>query len=244
VVANGQVREAPERRVSAAAHAEEEIRLALITGEIAGGTPVREEYWAQRLSLSRTPVREAINRLVVVGLLVRDGRTAFVFQPTVDDLLEISDMRMALEPLAAKRAARRADARLADELAAVLDKLHQGVEDHDTAKDWFVQHEAFHLGLYRAGSSPRLVSTISILRAQTEPYIRFAAVGRPEYRFTALAQHYEMLDLLRAGDARGLAALVRDHLATSRRHVRTLIENGWFQGIVPPISSADSHHAL
>jgi len=224
VVAKDQIGETPERRVSAAVHAQEKIRLAVITGEIASGMAVREEYWAQRLSLSRTPVREAINSLVVAGLLVRNGRTAHVFQPSLDDLLEISDMRMALEPLAAERA----DAALADTLSDILDKLDVTEGPHGNSRDWFTQHEAFHLGLYGVRHSPRLTSIISILRAQTEPYIRFAAVGHPNYRSTARSQHHEMVELLRAGDARGLAALVRDHLAASRRHVSALIKEGWF----------------
>jgi DNA-binding GntR family transcriptional regulator len=243
VGAKDQVRVTPERRVSAAAHAQEEIRLALVTGEIAGGMPVREEYWAQRLSLSRTPVREAINSLVVAGLLVRNGRTAHVFQPSLDDLLEISDMRMALEPLAAKRAGARADAGLADELSGILDKLHAAEGPRGNGREWFAQHEAFHLGLYDGEHSPRLISTISILRAQTEPYIRFAAVGHPDYRSTASSQHHEMVGLLRAGDAQGLADVVRKHLAASRRHVHALIEDGWFPMIAPPISSAGSRHS-
>jgi DNA-binding GntR family transcriptional regulator len=244
VVAKDQAGETPERRVSAAAHAQEEIRLAMITGEITGGMPVRGEYWAQRLSLSRTPVREAINSLVVAGLLVREGRTAHVFQPSLDDLLEISDMRMALEPLAARRAAERADAGLADALSGILDKLQDAEGPNGNGREWFMQHEAFHLGLYGATYSPRLTSIISILRAQTEPYIRFAAVGHPEYRSTARSQHHEMVDLLRVGDAEGLSAVVREHLAASRKHVHALIEDGWFPMVAPPIISAGGGRSL
>jgi DNA-binding GntR family transcriptional regulator len=224
----------PQRRLTAATIAEEAIRAGVTSGEVALGGPVREEYWAGRLSLSRTPVREAIHRLVVEGLLIRDGRTAYVFQPSIDDLLDIYDMRLALETLAATRAMERAGATLADGFSELLDTMTKGP---GSGGDWFVQHEKFHLYLYSGAGSSRLTSTIRTLRAQSEPYVRFASASRPRFRSKARSQHREMVDLVRSGDAVGLVELVRDHLTRSRRQVSVLIEEGWGTGAPFPVLS-------
>jgi DNA-binding GntR family transcriptional regulator len=231
---DGAISVTAERRLTAAAAAEEAIRAGVASGEVALGGSVREEYWAARLSLSRTPVREAINRLVVEGLLVRDGRTAYVFQPSIDDLLDIYDMRIALETLATARAMERTGAALADRLSELHDSMTRGP---DSGGDWFVQHERFHLYLYSGSDSSRLTSTIRTLRAQSEPYVRFASTSRPRFRSKARSQHREMVDLVRAGDADALVDLVRDHLTRARRQVSDLIEDGWGAGAPFPTLS-------
>jgi DNA-binding GntR family transcriptional regulator len=190
---------------------------------------VREEVWAANLSLSRTPVREAINRLVIEGLLVRDGRTAYVFQPSIEDLLDIYDMRLALETLAARRAAERGGPALAEGLLQRFDQI-KGLESND---DWFRDHEEFHNYLFAGAGSPRLSSMIQVLRAQSEPYVRFAVATDRRFRSESKSQHREMVHMVRKGDGDGIAELVYEHLMRTRREVVNLIEAGWTANLFP-----------
>jgi DNA-binding GntR family transcriptional regulator len=228
----------PERRAglararpgTAAETAAEAIRAALITGELRVGAPVREEDWAGRLSLSRTPVREAIKQLVIEGILVRDGRTAYVFQPSMDDLLDIYDVRLPLETLAARRAAERGG----PELAKGLMERFKRIKDRETDSDWFHGHEEFHLYLFAGAGSPRLSSTIATLRAQSEPYVRFAVTADMRFRHESNTQHREMVNLIRKHDADGIAAVVAEHLMRTRRELDKLMAVGWTTGMAPP----------
>ncbi|MBV9793657.1 MAG: GntR family transcriptional regulator [Actinobacteria bacterium] len=216
---------------NAAETAADAIRAALTTGELRVGAPVREEDWAARLSLSRTPIREAIKRLVIEGILVRDGRTAYVFQPSLDDLLDIYNVRLPLETLAARRAAEQGG----PELAKGLMERFKRIRGRQTDNDWYHDHEDFHLFLFAGAGSPRLSSTIATLRAQSEPYVRFAVTADLKFRNESNTQHREMVNLVRKHDGDGIAALVEDHLMRTRRELDKLMAAGWTGGMVPPI---------
>lgn len=241
--AERRVRASARRPGTSAETAADGIRAAVARGELRAGAPVREEEWAGRLSLSRTPVREAINRLVLEGLLVRDGRTAYVFQPSIDDLLDIYDMRIALETLAARRAAERGGPELANGLMERYDRIKSAHRSERTEAlaaddDWFLDHEEFHNFLFAGAESPRLSAMIQMLRSQSEPYVRFAVTRDRRLRAAAKSQHREMVTLVRRRDAEGLAALVYEHLMGTRREVVNLIEAGWMSGTTPALPVA------
>src|SRR5437879_11262961 len=79
------------------------LKQLILEGELAPGEPLVERTLADRLSVSRTPVREAIFRLEREGLVEAvDGKGAFVASYAIDDLIEIYQIREGLEPLAAR----------------------------------------------------------------------------------------------------------------------------------------------
>ncbi len=81
----------------------EKLKLMILDGEIAGGEPLVERTLAERLGVSRTPVRETIFRLQREGLVrVIEGKGAFVASYTIEDMIEIYHVREGLEPLAAR----------------------------------------------------------------------------------------------------------------------------------------------
>jgi DNA-binding GntR family transcriptional regulator len=224
------------RTSSAADVAAEAIRTSVMNGDARGGAPVREEEWADRLSLSRTPVREAINKLVTEGLLTRNGRTAYVFQPSLEDLLDIYDMRLALETLAARRAAERSTPELVKGLTERFDAIKGLTPDGD----WFHDHEEFHMFLFAGGGSERLCAMIAALRAQSEPYLRFAIAADRPFRVQSKTQHRAMVAAVRRRDPDAIAAVVNEHLMRTRREVVNLMEAGWNARPIPAIGVAQA----
>ena len=75
-----------------------QLRRAIRMGELQGGDVLREEEWSANLGISRTPLREAIAELVVEGLLRKEGRSVYVFRPSVEELFEIYDIRSSWRP--------------------------------------------------------------------------------------------------------------------------------------------------
>jgi DNA-binding GntR family transcriptional regulator len=118
------------------------LREEILTGRLQGGEPVREQDVAERLGVSRTPVREAVGRLVAEGLLLKDGnRTAHVFRPSLEELLEIYEIRTPLESLAARLACESSE----DGFLAELRAAGEALTSARPGLDWSAKHEEFHL---------------------------------------------------------------------------------------------------
>jgi len=208
-----------ERRGTSLIKATQGLRAAIISGEISGGAPVREEEWAARLGMSRTPVRESIGRLVGEGLLVKKGRQVYVFQPSLSDLIEVYEIRLALEKQAAAFAAA---AVTDDDIMAVRDDLERLQAAHDS-REWFEVHEKFHMGIFCISGRAKLASLIRSLRLQSEPYVRLAVNADPEFRAASIRDHQEMVMALSLRDADAIDKAVDRHLNTTCDELRRLL---------------------
>jgi DNA-binding GntR family transcriptional regulator len=196
------------------------LREEILTGELHGGAPVREQDVAERLGVSRTPVREAVGRLVAEGLLIKDGnKTAHVFRPTLADLLEIYEIRIPLESLAARLSCETAD----DTFVTKLEKARKALAKAEPGADWSMKHEAFHLLVARGSGRRRLESLVSTLRVQSEPYVRFAIASDGQFPVRAQHDHDEIVTFVRNRDGKGLERLVRNHLRATSKQVSTLL---------------------
>ncbi len=205
---------------NAADHAVAILREEILAGQLPGGAPVREHELARRLGMSRTPVREAVGRLVAEGLLMKDGnRTAHVFRPSLAELLEVYEIRIPLESLAARLACEAAHDSFVEELTRrgdELDKAEAGVS-------WSIKHEEFHVCLARGSGRPRLTSMVQALRVQSEPYVRFAVSSDNQIRRRAKHDHAEIVELVTARNGKALERLVSGHLSATRDSVSELL---------------------
>ena len=206
------------------------LREEILTGELNGGAPVREQDVAERLGVSRTPVREAVARLVAEGLLMKDGnKTAHVFRPSLAELLEIYEIRIPLESMAARLACEAAE----KAFIAELEKAGRALAKAEPGRDWSVKHEAFHLLVARGSGRRRLESLVTTLRVQSEPYVRFAIASDGQFPQRARHDHQEIVTLVKRGDGTALEQLVRNHLQATSKQVSTLLS----QAIAAPASS-------
>jgi DNA-binding GntR family transcriptional regulator len=198
----------PARRF-AADDAARALRSDILEGRLPGGTRLQEVHLAKRLSVSRTPVREAISRLVTEGLVIRDATgAASVFQPTVADLTEIYEIRVPLESLAATLAVQRSTPAYASAIRDRLDELNRAQPGHQRSRS----HDLLHMDLYENCGRPRLVTLLRTLRAQSEPYVRLASQIDQDFARIAHDQHVQMVEMVSSGNAAGIDAVVRDHL--------------------------------
>jgi DNA-binding GntR family transcriptional regulator len=196
------------------------LREEILTGRLQGGEPVREQDVAERLGVSRTPVREAVGRLVAEGLLLKDGnRTAHVFRPSLEELLEIYEIRTPLESLAARLACESSE----DGFLAELRAAGEALTSARPGLDWSAKHEEFHLCLVRGSGRPRLVSLVHTLRVQSEPYVRFAVAVDDDLLHQAQEDHVAIVRLAEAADGRGLERLVKKHLQATAKRVSALL---------------------
>ena len=178
---------------SAQRHAYNHLREGIRSGRLRGGERVVAEDAAAELSLSRMPVREAIRQLATEGLLtLRPNRGAVVTELAPDDIMELFEMRAALEGLAVRKAVTRLDADTEDQLFLTLRRLARATN----AVDEFIRrHDEFHGEVCALGGRGWLVSETERLRGAVEPYLRLYYTQHERARHSA-EEHALVLEAL------------------------------------------------
>jgi len=195
--------------VSAEESAYRHILTRIRLGKLGPGARVRTEDLAGELELSRQPVREAIRRLEAEGYLTsRPNRGAIVSKYSPEQLLELFEIRAALEGLAARRAAEV----LRETRRPKLDELLRPMAAAgDRTNAWLAAHVDLHLELAQIAQRPRLVREIGRLHAALEPYLRlwYVHAGTPA---NAREEHLQLLNALRSGYPAHAEEVMRDHV--------------------------------
>ena len=204
----------------AASKAYESIRRAILDGHYAPGSALREEQLAAEVGVSRTPVREALRRLLSDGLVdnVRNSGT-FVSELSDDDLLEIFELRAILEAHVARRAARTIDEAALGELERLAGAMEEASGSEDERRKAFGPlNTAFHTVILKASGS-RLVEPI-LQRMFAVPLVPLK-----EYRLRRWVnidrsnrQHREIIEALREHDPEWAALCMESHLLSTRAH--------------------------
>jgi DNA-binding GntR family transcriptional regulator len=188
------------------------LRAAILSGELAPGTPMVEAEVAAQLGASRTPVREALRRLESEGLLVpRGGRGTVVRSLDRDEVVCIYEIRRSLETLAARRAARNIDEAGLQRLHAIVDEMADVVDDPSAMER---KNTAFHDEIVRIAGGERLTRMITELREETIVY-RLLSIADSARRHETLAEHREILAALRARDEAAAERTMATHVAAA-----------------------------
>lgn len=192
------------------------LRSHLRVGMIVAGQPLQEVQLAEKLGVSRTPVREALTRLASEGLLVSDGRSFVVPALTLDDVDDIYEVRFLIEPAAIRRVAEFATdpavrAPIEDALAAAAAAHKAG--DADAFRETNVRFRAAWLALV---PNRRLVKVVEQY-ADHMQHIRTLTLGSAKVRTIVLKGLKHITAALAAGDGDAAAAAMQDHLMEAKR---------------------------
>lgn len=199
----------------------EQLRRQVLCGELPGGTPLDEVSLAESLGVSRTPLREAFQRLAQEGLIeIIPHRGAIVKRLTVQDVREVCQLRLYLEPQAARTATGNVDLSVLD---AIEDLLRARRSDETTGAFLATEHEAdrqLHGLVLAACGNGRLRSIVENLTAVIE---RLQVALYPRRLDEATAEHLTIVHCLRQCDAAAAADAMRTHLETTQRALMELI---------------------
>jgi DNA-binding GntR family transcriptional regulator len=205
----------PPRRKLLGDDVADRLREAILHGELSAGQRLREEELAERLQVSRGPVRDAFVALEREGLIRSSRhRGVTVVELTLRDLHEIYTLRSALEPLAVTLAIQRGtEADLAD-IGVALDDftkaLHSRISER-TAAELDVQ---FHNSIYRAARHERLYRTWEQIRMPAYWFMLSRHVGSSQWRSETASGHARIVETIQAGDADAAAAATSEHIRT------------------------------
>ncbi|MDE2875858.1 MAG: GntR family transcriptional regulator [Gemmatimonadota bacterium] len=183
------------------------LRKLIVRGRLAPGSRLIETEIAERLRLSRTPVRSALQRLMQEGYIADPGRgrqsRPFVAPLTRDDAQELFQIVGELEGLAAWRAARLVHRRrLVNKLSRLNEKLREEIRRPGPSKELIHQVDTrFHRSYVEGGAGPRLLSLHDAIKPQAERYARLYVDALTDQLALSIDEHQATIDAIEAGEA-------------------------------------------
>jgi DNA-binding GntR family transcriptional regulator len=211
-----------KKTISGNQKAYQAIKKLIIDGELVEGSPIRQDEIASSLGISKIPVREALIRLEADGFIKftpNIGATVCVF--TVDDYLEMLDIRLALECKALELALPNITHKDLDKAQNILNQ-YALAEDETQRSDLNME---FHQCIYAPSMRPRLLQMISAAQDQMGKILRHR-VSQVTGSQRSHVQHQEILDACANGDINKSVKLLKKHIEQSKKEIL-----GFFRGL-------------
>ena len=192
----------------------ERVLEGIRSGELSPGDRLTETELAERLNVSRTPVREALRQLESDGLIEHLPRVgATIRSLDYSQIMELYEMRTVLESTAARMAARAASDIEIAELTAINVEMAEVIGDVSAA---YELNRAFHDNLSKAAKNRFLVNAMQALEKALLT-LGTSTLVEPDRAKKATIEHEAVLKALRARDADVAEAKMREHLEASHR---------------------------
>ena len=192
------------------------LRSAVLDGSLPGGTRLVQSELAQQLGVSTTPVREALRDLATEGLVVLDPhRGALVRALDLDEVRELYQLRMTLEPLMVQRMM----SSITPEQLASAEQLQRRMEQPCDASTWAELNRDFHAIFSQGDEESRLGKILAGLRDSAAPFVALSLAARPQQVPDANAEHAAMLNLYREGDIEQAIDLTIRHLESTLKAI-------------------------
>ena len=187
------------------------LRQAILRGELKPGERLMEIQLANKLGVSRTPIREAIRKLELEGLVLMIPRKgAEVAEITEKNLRDVLEVRCALEELAVQLACERIDDEGLEQLKSAA--LHfRDVLDSDDITKVAGADGAFHDVIFEATDNRRLIQLLNNLREQMYRY-RIEYLKKKECYPQLIAEHKAIIDAIAAGDKEKATGITGQHI--------------------------------
>lgn len=187
------------------------LRQAILKGELEPGERLMEIQLAERLGVSRTPIREAIRKLELEGLVLMIPRKgAEVAEISEKSLREVLEVRRSLEELAIELACQRITPEELTALEEAENRFARAVEDGEVMAI-AESDENYHELIYQATANDRLVQILNNLREQMYRY-RLEYIKDEDRRQILVVEHEHILRAVRRRDIADATSAVREHI--------------------------------
>lgn len=196
----------------------EQLRTMILDGLLTPGTPMRQEHLAERLGVSRMPLRQALQQLEQEGLVeFSPGGTAKVVELTKADVGELLDIREVVDGLAARVLARRGlPPVVANRLLAAMSTMSMAIEKSERAA-YLIANADFHLGILRATQYRRLNQFAGTVQLSAQAAF-LTAPDQKERLVLAGEEHRGIFDAIQKGRAKDAERLARQHIKNAWGH--------------------------
>jgi len=183
----------------------------ILTGRLAPGKKLVAQHIAEEMQISPMPVRDALNRLEANGFVIlQRNRSYYVNSLSKKDLIEITEMRMILEPIAAAKASTMASDQEIGDIIKIADKFQQAVDI--SARDTYLKtNRDFHFKIYNCTKNQTMIQFIDQLWNMLSPYQYLLSEKSRSHNFTegGYKNHQEIVSALRKKDTESLDRWVK-----------------------------------
>ncbi|WP_158253972.1 GntR family transcriptional regulator [Cryobacterium sp. Y50] len=199
------------------------LRASILEGELTGGTRLIQSDIANQLEVSVTPVREALRDLVAEGLVVFDPhRGALVRSLNMEEVRELYELRVALEPLMVRRTIER----LTDQEITRAHDLQVQISTTKDIASWVELNRKFHAVFAMPDEASRLSTILASLRDSASSYVAMSLVVSPQRVAQSNEEHSQLVALYRKRDVSGAIALTLQHLQTTLETIEEANNDG------------------
>lgn len=205
------------KTVSLADQVFERLESEILSGKYQRGEILTEMKLCADMGVSRTPIREAIRRLEQEHLIEYSPKGVVVVGIAEQDLRDIYDIRLALEGLAAARAAENITEEGLTALREALELQEFYVSKKDAERIRSTDN-LFHSLLYRSTGSTAYDDTLALLHRKTQKF-RKASVENSSRAEASVKEHRAVYEAIAAHDPEAAAAAMQTHVANARRHI-------------------------
>ncbi|WP_020408748.1 GntR family transcriptional regulator [Hahella ganghwensis] len=204
------------------------LQTAIVKGEIPAGQKISEADLMQKFGYGRGPLREALHRLEGRGLIIRKAHSgAKVVSLSVEELIDLYEVREALEGMAARQAARRMHTDEIDDLKRLLESHARQIEEEQGIA--YCQREGdfdFHFRIISGSKNQKLSQMLTgelyhLLRLYRYRLSTFS--GRPEKAFR---EHWRIIEALEERDGELAELLMRRHISAARQSIEKRYREG------------------
>jgi DNA-binding GntR family transcriptional regulator len=213
------------KSISLATQVFEKLEEDIITGVYPRGEILTELKLVEQLGVSRTPIREALHRLEQERLIKETGKGSMVLGITMEDLVDIMEIRQRIEGLAAYHATKN----LTDESRAELQQIGQLQDFYFEKKDidnLQKMDDKFHDAIYQLSNRPVLRDALVPLHRKTQRYRRISIEDK-ERLANSVREHKEIFNAIVSGNAELASQLITVHIEKAKKNmIERCFQNG------------------
>jgi DNA-binding GntR family transcriptional regulator len=210
------------RALTARVYVLDTLRKAILNGTLPGGTRLMQADLAAQLDVSITPVREALRDLAGEGRVVFDPhRGSRVRSLDIDEVRELYEMRIALEPLMVRRVMATITAEQLDR----AEELCRRLEKTTNVEEWSELNREFHALFAIEDKESRLAMVLNGLRDSASMYVKLSLGASADRHAESNAEHTELIELYRAHDTERAINLTVQHLRATLAGIEEVHQN-------------------
>lgn len=213
----------PVRRSTLSNRVYDRLLESIITGKISPGQHLVEQILAEHLGVSRISVREAIRSLAQHGLVeIVPNRGAFVIGLSIEDILEIYQLRASLEGLGVQLATQKLNDDVLQELDKILQKMEELEQTNDRLHGASVDTQ-FHRIIMNFSGNRRAIRVWEQMSSQIRMVVYNISNYYPHYS-GLVERHYKLIEIMKSGDAETASGYVQSHIMEGAQHVLEAME--------------------
>ncbi len=205
--------------------ATERLRAAIRSGVLAPGAKLVERNLAEKLGVSRIPIREAIQRLIEEGVVRKEPhRSTYVYIPTRQEIEEISSLRVVLEQFVAERVIKRWQPEHEVVLRRIVNEMRTASDRRDLHEVYEADYR-FHLTVWEIAEHNLLLEVISSLRSRISRFLfeanRTFYSAQLDSLDTHISGHDLLIDVLKSGNIENAQAAITEHVLAGKSRILT-----------------------